>query len=379
MVKAINYAMIISAVSLGVTMAVSGQSVHAMTTIATPQLSPLANYRDWVVGCDNIFTCQAVSLQDDFARENAATVSIKRTASPQPQLTIEIDNIAQISDRYRIIIDGKNVDTGVIDSDRNMIIVTSADALKLARAMARGYAMEIFDGTNQSLGKISLSGSFAALRYMDDRQNMMRTPMGISSVGRQKYRSKNIAAPIIAVQKIAQTGIIPAFADILRLSKISGCEEEQFGVTEDRAYSLGNQDGNPLALAIISCGSGAYNYSSAPFVGVQRGGAWQFVPAKFDYDKAVFTSENGAKILVNVGWDEERQILSSYYKGRGIGDCGSSADYVWDGNMFRLVSANSMDPCRGSINWISLWQAQPFETSDATPAVAPKSDGPKTR
>jgi hypothetical protein len=52
-------------------------------------------------------------------------------------------------------------------------------------------------------------------------------------------------------------------------------------------------------------------------------------------------------------------VLSSLAKGRGIGDCGASENYVWDGGEFRLIESRAMHVCRGAWEWIRLWEAAP--------------------
>jgi hypothetical protein len=62
--------------------------------------------------------------------------------------------------------------------------------------------------------------------------------------------------------------------------------------------------------------------------------------------------------LTNGGWDAKTRTLSSYAKGRGIGDCGVSQTYAWDGTRFRLIDQNVMGECRGSIDYITVWTAR---------------------
>jgi hypothetical protein len=104
---------------------------------------------------------------------------------------------------------------------------------------------------------------------------------------------------------------------------------------------------------LVPCGSGAYNFSSVPFV-IEDGKA---VVARFDQVPG-WTESEGIATLVNAGWDPAKAELSSHLKARGVGDCGSSETYVWDGSMFRLVEARAMDECRGSSNWLRTWKAE---------------------
>ena len=57
-------------------------------------------------------------------------------------------------------------------------------------------------------------------------------------------------------------------------------------------------------------------------------------------------------------WDEGTRRLASFFKGRGLGDCGAGQEWAWDGEMFRLIHAEAMGECRGSTDYITIWRAQ---------------------
>ena len=110
---------------------------------------------------------------------------------------------------------------------------------------------------------------------------------------------------------------------------------------------------------MISCGGGAYNFASAAYIGTEESSRnWQFSPAVFDYGDSVRSADESLQLLVNASWDADSQTISSYSKGRGLGDCGNAETFVWDGATFRLISAYGMDQCRGSLDWLTLWQAE---------------------
>lgn len=65
-------------------------------------------------------------------------------------------------------------------------------------------------------------------------------------------------------------------------------------------------------------------------------------------------------VLLNTRWDTNKQQLISFYKGRGLGDCGAS--YIWDWNItnfisaFVLVEQRSKESCDGVHNeWPQVW------------------------
>jgi hypothetical protein len=137
-----------------------------------------------------------------------------------------------------------------------------------------------------------------------------------------------------------------------QMEKGSGCDEGASAsdtAGEVQTFALGGG----ATLALLPCGSGAYNINSVPFV--VRGGK----AALADIDYSGDTSGGEAPMLTNAWWDAKTSVLSTHAKGRGIGDCGESASYVWDGKGFRLIELRSMDACRGSINWLRTWKAEP--------------------
>ena len=57
--------------------------------------------------------------------------------------------------------------------------------------------------------------------------------------------------------------------------------------------------------------------------------------------------------------DDSPTTLSSFFKGRGIGDCGEEASWTWTGGAFRLNSYITLPECRGvaSDDWITLFRS----------------------
>jgi Protein of unknown function (DUF1176) len=317
-------------------------------------------YKDWAAGCDNGLTCEAVALMPDDLPAGMLSMVLARTAGQDGKLTINIHNFDSESDRYRLFIDGNLINTGpIIRNETAPISIIGRDGLKLANAIARGQQISLFDGVGTLLGKVSLAGSAAALRYLDSKQGRRGSASAIIARGRKDDKSSAMALPQVMIKRLSANQEIPETQDLVALAEGDFCKDERVGVTEDRAFSLGSEGGYPRSLVLISCGSGTYNLGSAAFVGTKMAdGKWTFEEAKFDYRNDDTSENSNVKILINADWDVGTQQLSSHNKGRGIGDCGQSANYVWDGEMFRLTQARVMDACRGSLDWITVWRAQ---------------------
>lgn len=326
---------------------------------AKPILGAQKFFQDWAVACDNRLACEAMALQPEDAPFDGLSLSLTRAAMTG-DIAVTLAGFETKSDRYRIMIDGRIADTGAINTSATApITVTGVDALRLARSLAKGRMLTLRDGKSVELGKISLRGSGAAFGYIDAIQNRAMTKTALANPGKKNLRVKWSPTPIIIAKRILPTEVTPDATTLVRLVEGSPCKEERFGVTEDTAYSLGNSGGTARALVMISCGAGAYNFASAAYIGTEQSdGKWQFAPATFDHNDAVRTTDDSVQLLINADWDTATQIMSSYAKSRGPGDCGNAASYLWDGEQFLLISAQSMEQCRGSLDWQTLWKAE---------------------
>lgn len=316
-------------------------------------------FKDWAVACDNILSCEAVSLgpeSDPFADRLSVTVARN---SADGSVTVTLIGEAAKNDRYRLVIGRRMVDSGNMAAAGDGTVKLEGDrALKVVRAIARGLQLRLEDGSGALLGTASLVGSTAALRHIDKVQNRAGSPQALASIGRGKKRAASTPSPVITAQRIGAEGPIPEAGAIIKLVESSGCAEQRFETSEDSAYSLGRHDGFAKALLLVNCGTGAYNASAVAYIANQDvDGRWSFEPARFDFSPTA-PDNRGVRYLVNAGWTRESQQLASFAKARGLGDCGSSESYVWDGAMFRLIEASGMAQCRGSLDWMPLWRAE---------------------
>lgn len=340
--------------------ALACMTAGAMAAPSAPVVpGKVLTFKDWTIGCDNGLACQAVALMPESLPEGFLSIVVTRAEGTSGAFAVEMSGKTTKADRFRVVIDGKVADTGTIQVGSETIKFAGADAMKLARAMSKGRGLKLIDGSGTMLGSASLAGLAAAFRYADAVQGRAGSRGAIIAIGPKMGTAKKATVPAISAKKIKSSDILPDAAALVALSESSPCTKERFGPTQDSAYSLGTGPSGPQALILLNCGSGAYNFSVGAYVGVRdKKGKWAFAPAKFDHNKNRLTEKGDLMLLVNSDWDPATQSMSSYAKGRGIGDCGSAENYVWDGTMFRLTSATVMDECRGSLDWIPVWRAE---------------------
>lgn len=323
---------------------------HAATA---PKPARLETYKDWTVGCDNGGACTAVSLMPEGkgVGDNFVGVAIMRNAGPNAQPSVRLDFHDSVKGNVRVSVDGRPVATVLADGESALLRGPRASALVIGIAV--GSSLEIAR-EGKIIARPSLAGSSAALRYMDGRQGRAGTITALVAAGSLQA---NAVKPAPALPRLTRAAV-PLNAKLSPLTaaerrqaeKLTGCDPQ---FDHDRSADLYPLGGG-RTLVMLPCGSGAYNFANAALIATGATGNRQFVAANFDFQPE--WGEGGFPTLVNHGWEPAKAMLTSYAKGRGLGDCGSSESYIWDGSRFRLAEASSMGECRGAMQWITTWR-----------------------
>lgn len=331
--------------------------VLAAAAAVLPKPGELRSFEDWAVGCDNVLRCTAVSLMEMESGENQLTVSITRSGGRNDVAQLSIANIEdRKSGDLSLVADGTVViGTSVLKGEEAPFELELTAELVAKLKAAR--MVELRDAAGVSLGGASMRGVVAALLYMDDRQGRAKSETALIATGPRLATSLPTppAVPVISSKARPKgTAFTLSPKDVASLQARTTCDAEPGAANGREAYRL---DGRTW-LALVPCGSGAYNFMSVPVLINRNNISRRMKVAEFDLAPG-FTEEGGPPILVNADWDAGTGQLSSYAKGRGLGDCGSAESYVWDGKRFRLITKMVMEECRGVIDWIPVWQATP--------------------
>ena len=313
----------------------------AAAALAAPQPGVLRTFGDWTVGCDNGLACQAVALVPQAADRDAYLLLVlqRGSAAARPQLGFALNDSVAPGKRYALAVDGRVAARGVARgrAPENAADVTLPLTPPMLAAMRNGRRIALA-GTPVSA---SLTGLAATLLYMDDRQRRPAPPLPI--VTRPAPGTK---APRTVIRARALAAL-PADA--------RDCDTPTVDLKPE-AHRLDAT--RSLVLIAHPCGNGAYNFFSTALLVDERGVP---APARFDAAPTMGASTVGELAggsLVNADWDAATRTLGIYAKGRGIGDCGVTQRYAWDGARFRLVEQAEMSECRGSTDYITTWRAR---------------------
>lgn len=320
----------------------------AASTGAAP--APLKTFSDWVVACDNGRACQAVGLQreDDV---DGLTLLVRRGA--ERGAVAEVRVALTSGTPVAVGVDGKRLAVRVSVSDGEAVI-DPLDMAAFIAAIRNGRQIDMINASGATFARASLSGASAALLYMDDKQGRVGTITALVKPGGKSAAAVPAppALPVIVSPpptraKPRQISKAQADAELKPLE----CGPDGPNDFKTEHYRLDAR--SSLALLPWPCGNGAYNYFSNAVIVEETGRA---VRAKFEVDPGMGEENDGT--VVNANWDIKTRLLTSFAKGRGVGDCGTINSYAWDGRMFRLVRQETMDECRGSVDYITTWRAR---------------------
>lgn len=307
-------------------------------------------YRDWSLTCTSGIDCDASTFSSGNAPLIALGIRRGPGAADAPKLTIGLRETAPLSGTVRMRFDGgtsRELPASAFRADKEGQAV-STDLGDLLADFRRASSVEIgvtAGGKTQST-TFSLSGLVAALRKMDEDQQRTGTANALIDKG-----DKAPAKPGSMASDIADSAALPDSVRKLWSEGPGQCSDFNGFPPSSLGFSV--PMGDQARLYVLACGSaGAYNEPSRLYL--QDGDSADLFPvASMSTDGPV-----ASLTIWNAAWDGDRLI--SFMKGRGIGDCGSYAEYALDPEalQLRLVEARDQPECNGEEDmsqWPQTW------------------------
>lgn len=306
-------------------------------TISAPVLAESAveqTFGAWTVRCDAAEYCAASTSAE---AGGAAALSVGRHAEEiywevavRPGLAADDEAV------FRLDVDGAET---VLSGSTEIAAYGAPGQYYLLGGKAQEVLDRLVPGRRAGLrftspdgGEVTtafgLDGLAAALIFIDTRQG--------------RLGSERVAeAPPVGLARVgAPAAVVPA--DLIARRRV----EPDCAALEDLANGgdvvvapLGEGDGR-TTLYIVPCNGGAYNFSSAIYTGGEgsytRHAFAEFWPS---------SGWSGTMELFGAGFDAARMAITTAYKSRGLGDCGSAGLYVWTGGSFRLEEFRAKEAC----------------------------------
>jgi Protein of unknown function (DUF1176) len=343
-------------------------SVGAPSNAANPQA-----FDAWIVGCDNLRVCEAVSLPDNegtgdgFMGDGNLGLSVKRAAAPTEQPIVELAIIEalpheEIRAIRAIAIDGKSTRISV-RTRTGVILLGPSLSFELISAMRNANSVSLVDASGNSIGETSLQGFKAALRIMDERQYRVGTDSALAEPGKKPsdFRTIPPMPPVPQVRVAGRSNQPPRYLGVdavERLRENDPCRGNGAREADDepKYHRLDPQ----ATLLILPTACGGYNPYRQLFVIDEAGHINEalFWPNPFANRDDAEDSEIRSDALADVAWDENARLLQSFARGRVLSDCGEAKEFAWEDGRFRLTHFSSMPVCRGRIGFITTYRLE---------------------
>lgn len=350
-----------------------GLAAPATLLAQTPSgLGVAHSFGGWVVACDNTRVCEAQGYPADNAGL-PAVLTVRREPGPGAAARWslafgEIDgaNGGQAAKPTRPV----TLRAGALrltlpapSPDNEAIALTPAQSQALRPALLRAGELRIASSGHEWV--ITLAGATAALLKMDDLQGRVGTRGALVRPGTRPEASVPAApaVPTVTASRLpaprpADAALLPAMRSALQ-PEAETCPR----LTEDDRANPGQifRLSESQVLVVFDCWIAAYNFGRAAWVANDRP---PFAPvmARFQAPGDVAPGEAEDLPPLESFRREDDGTLSAYgsAKGRGIGDCYTARDWVWDGTRFALTEATE-SACRlfsaGGVG-IRLWRAR---------------------
>ena len=325
-------------------------SVAAMAT----SIKGIGNYQDWDLVCDNTGTCRMAGYQEkgDDPVSILFTRAAGENATVEGKLTIlpfgEADRDVQVGQDIEIWLNGKSLGKVKHISDDAPDKLTEEQTKALLSGLKKESEIRLTYG--KTTLKVSDKGAAAAMLKMDEFQQRLNTPSALIRQGQEKHAvlAPKVKPKIDAVSVNNRKTIELKYGEkqfnhVLALLRkaYDGCVDEDLESQDITLYPLTQNK----ILAEALCASGAY----------QSTNYYAVLDDKLSKVEQVLADQYN-----EAGYDEKQgyAFVRGTYKARGIGDCWSGDDAVWNGKIFIRTSEWTTGSCKGFTG--GAWQLPTF-------------------
>jgi hypothetical protein len=318
------------------------------------------SFKDWSAVCDNLNTCVAFAWPKDDGEIAWLRLERKGDAGAPVIATLAVyaeDDPDVGGGPWFLDVDGKPLPgLGALYPSQDGI---GYWRMEIPAANTRALAIAARDGAELKLTRrkkapliLSLAGGGATMIWIDEQQGRLGSP---TALGRATGRPSAIVAPatptLAAGPAVSQTGL-PDKVPEAAMAAAGECERP-----DDRpAEALIARLSPGVVLYAPVCSSGAYNALYSLVLADERGQGGRRIdlPLPAGFGLASIGDP------MNLDYDPATRTLTSFSKGRGLGDCGDETHWVWNGNAFQVLLARVMGDCKGVPfdDWPTLYQAE---------------------
>ncbi|MDP1738566.1 MAG: DUF1176 domain-containing protein [Caulobacter sp.] len=317
------------------------------------------SFGDWMAVCDNLNTCVAFAFPEAYG--DGAWLRLERTGEPGAQVTLVIAIQAEEAPGagggpWTITVDGQQVigrvtltpvedDTGYWRAE-----ISLSSAHEVAAAIREGASLTVTRKGREPV-VLPLKGAAATMIWIDEQQGRIGSPTALSRAPGAPSAIMVPATPVIRAGPAVSQASLPTVVPASVMAVIGACEEPETAAGEALIARLAPG----VVLYAPVCSQGAYNRIHYLAIADEAGRGAR--PLRLP--QAPGSTEATTTEAWNLHYDPASHTLLAFAKGRGLGDCGSEDQWVWDGAAFQLLVTRVMGDCRGVPfdDWPTLYRA----------------------
>ncbi|MCV6603503.1 MAG: DUF1176 domain-containing protein [Cohaesibacter sp.] len=327
----------------------------------TAQAGGFREFKDSRTWCNTALTCSASTSAKAYL--GVTTLSIRRhnPLSSPVEIVLEAREDYTAGDQIDLFIDGKALLHIQVQPDdpslgsSNYIVDHPGPVDAIIAAMKQGNQALIVLRKNgkQTNSHFSLAGTVASLLFLDEFQDLVGTPYAFHAKGPNKPSAR------LDVEAITRLDQIPK----MMLDRwFRGDEALCSFFSDDRLERLAFGDGFKMRLGTRDTAEGGMLYSLPCGLGGAYNQPYEMFFASNDPNQPVrkipfqrrgtVMADQDMPVAWNVDWTLKTKSLTSFFKGRGLGDCGSLARWSLvkgdAGYAFHLQDMRVKDECDGN-------------------------------
>jgi len=327
-------------------MTIAAVAAWGLVAAAAQAQTTTGSFGNWTVVCDNVLTCSAIGFGQLDEMGSSGLLEIRREGEASSRPMARIVTAGETAANLSLVVDKVAMPTlaalpatpeGEEDPEMRITDLSAEQTEVLIGQIVNGAALTVIEGRVPAL-EVSLSGSSAALRFMDAQQQRAGTTSALVAKGTKAADA--IVAPEMPTlrpgPRITQGGLPDAVTPALR-PQLGGCDEDIAEIGLEPVVARLAKD---KLFWGVACSRGAYNVVYRLFISDEAGGTP--TPLVLPYPDGESSSE-----VMNISFDPETQTLSNFEKGRGFGDCGALNEWVWTGSRFAIKAQTLMPECQG--------------------------------
>lgn len=320
-------------------------------------------FGDWQTTCEASGSCTAaVTHWGSPASETQYRLEIARQHGPNAFWTMSfiiLGGEARTYEPFHISVDFE--EPIKLEPDEGYQVAARPNTFNIVGADQANLLMQLFSHGNETFfnylngrgqetaARFSLIGLTASLLWIDEQQNRLNSPRTIDGKKTVNARAPRENTAPLAPEKIPPTIAKLHFAD-------GTCVSRKHQPLAGFGFETAEIDPG-LALYLIPCFSGAYNIVYRLYLETtDKGAPKQLLFANYSDE----LGWSGTGDLMNIEFNPDTKTLTTFSKGGGLADCGSTSVHRWQNYAFKLVEYRYWGDCGGTKlpeDWPIIYQA----------------------